>query len=102
MMNGNDSRVREGQFCTSPLCMRDVTESCLTLWDPMDCSQAPLSMGFSRYEYCSGLPCPPPGNLPDPEIEPRSPALQVDSLPWKPHESPYKYTRQPQNTRNVD
>ena len=34
--------------------------------------QAPLSMGFSRQEYCSGLPCPPPGDLPDPGIEPTS------------------------------
>ena len=34
--------------------------------------QAPLSMGFSRQEYWSGLPCPPPGNLPDPGIEPLS------------------------------
>ena len=38
--------------------------------------QAPLSMGFSRQEYWSGLPCPPPGDLPYPGIEPRSPALQ--------------------------
>ena len=41
-------------------------------------SQAPLSMGFSRQEYCSGMPCPPPGTLPDSGIEPmsfRSPAL---------------------------
>ena len=39
----------------------------------MDCSpQAPLSMGFSRREYWSGLLCPPPGDLPDPEIEPVS------------------------------
>ena len=37
--------------------------------------QAPLSMGFSRQEFCSGLPCPPPVDLPDPGIEPRSPAL---------------------------
>ena len=37
--------------------------------------QAPLSMGFSRQEYWSGLPFPSPGDLPDPEIEPRSPAL---------------------------
>ena len=37
--------------------------------------QAPLFMGFSRQEYWSGLPCPPPGNLPDPGIEPVSPAL---------------------------
>ena len=40
--------------------------------------QAPLSVGFSRQEYCSGLPFPPPGGLPDPGIEP---ALQVHSLP---------------------
>ena len=43
--------------------------------------QAPLSMGFSKQEHCSGLLCPPPGNLPDPGIEPMSPALQADSLP---------------------
>ena len=42
--------------------------------------QAPLSMGFSRQEYWSGLPCPSPGDLPDPGIEPRSPALQADCL----------------------
>ena len=44
--------------------------------------QAPLSMGFSAQEYWSGLPFPPPGNLPDPGIELLSPlslALQVDS-----------------------
>ena len=42
--------------------------------------QAPLSMGVSRQEYWSGLPCPPPGDLPDPGIEPGSPALQANSL----------------------
>jgi len=47
-----------------------------------------LSMGFSRQEYWSGLPCPPPGDLPNPGIEPRSPALQVDSLQSEP---PGKY-----------
>ena len=41
-------------------------------------------MGFSRQEYWSGLPCPPPGDLPDPGIEPRSPASQEDSLPSEP------------------
>ena len=40
--------------------------------------------GFSRQEYWSGLPCPPPGDLPKPEIEPMSPALQVDSLSSEP------------------
>ena len=42
--------------------------------------QAPLSMEFSRQEYWSGLPCPPPGDLPNPGIKPRSPTLQEDSL----------------------
>ena len=43
--------------------------------------QAPLSMGFSRQEYWSGLPFPSPGDLPYPGIEPGPPALQADSLP---------------------
>ena len=43
--------------------------------------QAPLSMGFSRQEYWSELPFPSPGDLPDPGIQPMSPALQADSLP---------------------
>ena len=41
-------------------------------------------MEFSRPEYWSGLPCPSPGDLPNPGIEPRSPALQADSLPADP------------------
>ena len=44
--------------------------------------------GFSRQEYWSGLPCPPPGNLPNPGIEPRSPTLQADSLPSEPPGKP--------------
>jgi len=50
-----------------------------TLWTVAH--QTPLSMRFSREEYWSGLPCPSPGDLPNPGIEPRSPALQADSLP---------------------
>ena len=50
--------------------------------------QAPLSMGFSRQEHWSGLPCPPPGDLPNPGIEPESPALQADSLPSEPPGKP--------------
>ena len=46
--------------------------------------QALLSMGFSRQEYWSGLPFPSPGDLPNPGIEPGSPALQADPLPSKP------------------
>ena len=46
--------------------------------------QAPLSMGFSRQENWNGLPYPSPGDLPDSELEPRSPALQADVLPPEP------------------
>ena len=50
--------------------------------------QAPLSLGFPRQEYWSGLPFPSPGDLPDPGIEPTSPALQTGSLPLSHQESP--------------
>ena len=50
--------------------------------------QASLSMGFSRQEYWSGLPFPSPEDLPDPGIEPWSPALQADSLPFELDGSP--------------
>ena len=57
---------------------------CVTLWTVAH--QAPLSMGFSRQEYRSGSPCLPPGGLPNPEIEPMSPALQADSFNhWEAH-----------------
>ena len=52
--------------------------------------QAPPSMGFSKQEYWSGLPFPSPGDLPDPGIKPRSPALQVDSLPLSHRASPHQ------------
>ena len=55
-----------------------VAQSCLILCDPWTVAhQAPLSMGYSRQEDWSGLPCPPPGDLSDPGIKPTSPALQV-------------------------
>ena len=52
----------------------ELLQSCPTLCDRMDhiACQAPLSMGFSRQEYRSGLPCLPPEDLPDPGIEPVS------------------------------
>ena len=46
--------------------------------------QAPLSLEFSRQEYWRGLPFPSPGDLPNPGVEPRSPALQADALPSEP------------------
>ena len=59
-----------------------VSKSCPTLVTPWTVAcQAPLSMGFSRKEYWSGLPFLSPGDLPDPGIELGSPALQADDLP---------------------
>ena len=67
-------------------------QSCPTLCLPIDCNhQAPLSMGFSSQEYWSGLPCPSPGDLPNPGIKPMSlmsPALASSFLtepPGKPY-----------------
>ena len=58
--------------------------------NPMDCvtHQAPLSMGFSRQGYWSGLPFPPPGDLPNPGIKLGSPAWQEDSLTAELQEKP--------------
>ena len=63
----------------------EVTKSCPTLCDPWTVAhQAPPSMGFSRQEHWSGLPFPSLGDLPNPGIEPRSPALQADALTSEP------------------
>ena len=53
--------------------------------------QAPLSMGFSRQEYCSGLPFPSPGDRSDTGIKPGCLALQADSLPSEPAGKPRSY-----------
>ena len=66
-------------------------QSCPTFCDPMDCShQAPLSVGFTRQEYC-GLPFPPPGDLPVPGIKPVSPpfpACRQILYHWATEEAP--------------
>ena len=62
--------------------LRLVAQLCPTLCDLWTAArQAPLSMGILRQEYWSALPCPPPGDLPDAGIKPRSPALQANPLP---------------------
>ena len=64
----------------------------VTLW--ITACQSPLSMGFFRQEYWRGLPFPPPGDLPDPGIEPMSPeppVLQADSLPVELSGKPHQY-----------
>ena len=69
----------------------EVTQSCLTVTPWTVAYQAPPSKGFSRQEYWSGLPFPPPGDLPNPRIEPRSPALQAEALPSEPPGKPLFY-----------
>ena len=71
--------------------IRSVMSDSAILWTVA--RQAALSMGSSRQEYWSGLPCPPPRDLPDPGTEPPSPvspALQGDSLPLAPPGKPLR------------
>ena len=68
-----------GRFLTTGGLVAELYPTLATPWTVAH--QAPLSMGFPRQEYLSGLPFPSPGDLPDPGIEHVSPALLVDSLP---------------------
>ena len=68
-----------------------MAQSCLTLCNTWTIQP----MEFSRPEYWSGLPFPSPGDLSKPGIKPRSPTLQVDSLPAEPPEKPMKGQRWP-------
>ena len=71
-----------------------VSHSVLTLGDPMDCSPPGSSVhGILWARILSGLPFPSPGDLPNPGIKPRSPALQGDSLPTEPPGKPWKAKR---------
>ena len=66
-----------------------VIQSCLTLWPPWTLArQAPLSEGFSKWEYLGGLLFPSAGDLPHPGIKPRSPVLQADSFSSEPPGKP--------------
>ena len=64
-----------------------VSDSFATPW--IVAHQAPLSMGFPRQEFWSGLPFPPPGDFPDPGIEPGSPALAGRLFTAKPFQKPH-------------
>ena len=63
-------------------------QSCLTLCNPIIACHTTPSMGFSRPGYWSGLPFPSPGDLPDPGIEPGTPALPADALTSEPPGKP--------------
>ena len=68
----------------------EVAQLCPTLSDSWTAAyQAPPPMGFSRQECWSGVPFPSPGDLPNPGIEPGSPALQADALPFEPPGKPH-------------
>ena len=70
------------RFCHSQAPSLSWVQLLATPWTAAH--QAPLSMGFPRQEYRSGLPFPSPGDLSEPGMEPRSLALQADSLPSEP------------------
>ena len=75
-------------YCTGyqAFCVCLVAQSCLTLCNPMDCSPPGSFVHGDSPGKNTGvrLPFPPPGDLPNPGIKPRSPTLQVDSLPSEP------------------
>ena len=85
------SLVSRGLVCAFMLSRFRHVQLCATLWT-VAC-QAPLSVAFSKQEYWSGLPCPPPGDLPDSRTEPVSLCLlhwQAGSLPLGPPGKPTK------------
>ena len=83
------SRAEKDKYYMILLTLCLVTQSCLTLWPHGLEPIRPLCpWGFSRQKYWSQLPCPPPQDLSNSRIEPRSPALQVDSLPSEPPGKP--------------
>ena len=75
------------------VCTHARTLSCVQLFTmPWTAAHhAPLSVGLSWQEYWSGLPCPPPGDLPEPGIEPTSPALAGGFFTTEPQEKPQSY-----------
>ena len=76
-----------------------MSDSFVTPWTVAH--QASLFMGFPKQEYWSGLPFPSPGDLPDPGIESRSPALQADGLPSEPSGKPWNAKVGSQETPGV-
>ena len=87
-MNKNSMEVLQKKQKVELPCVSFVSQSWSTLCDTLKLTRLLCPWGFSRQEYWSGLPCPPLGDLPKPGIKPRSPALQVDSLPSEPPRKP--------------
>ena len=76
------------QHCKSTMSLCLVAQLHLTFFNLMEPARLLCPWGFSRQEYWSGLPCPSPGDLPNPGIKPRSSTLQADSLPSEPPGNP--------------
>ena len=88
-------RLSSGKVCVCVCVCVLVIQSCPTVVTPWTVAhQDPLSMGFHRQAYWSGVSFPSPGDLPDSRSEPRSPALQADSLPSEPPGKPSGKMRQ--------
>ena len=88
--------VTQMNYCSIAVVLVPLSNSFVTPWT-VAC-QAPLTMGFSRQEYWSGLSFPSPGDLPNPGIGPMSLELQADSIPLSHLGSPPKYNN-PKNLR---
>ena len=86
-------------ICTSTSVSRTVVSDFVTPWTVV--CQVPLSMEFSRQEYCSDLMFPSPGDIPNPGIKPTSPAWQANSLPLSHWETPNKSFSSVQFSRSV-
>ena len=79
-----------GSVYTMCVQVRSVAQSCLTLWDPTDCSPPGSSVqGIFQARILEWVAVSFPGDLPDPEIEVRSPTMRADSLPSEPPGKPY-------------
>ena len=84
------------RYAYAYMCIHTHTHACAWSFSHIRLSATPWTVAagllcpweFSRQEYWSSLPWPPPGDFPNPEIEPRSPTLQADSLPSQPSGKP--------------
>ena len=98
-LKAKEQSIRQEPACYWTACVLSHSVVTDSLWP--HAHQAPLSTGFPRQEYCSGLPCPPPGNLPKPGTESTSPVSPVPAgnpLPpthLKPLGTPYLYPEYP-------
>ena len=102
LCSGHHGWDQEGRFYSCSAALLSCF-SCARLFEtPWTVArQSPLSTGFPRQESWSGLPFPPPGDLPNPEMEPESPVLEVDSLPLSHPEALYSYRKKEKKVKSL-